>query len=122
MIKRILVIDDSPTLRKILKHFLTKKGYFVSEANNGKRGLEFIFQEDFDLIILDMMMPVMDGINVLKELRNKKDFNTPIMILSADKDKEKVNLGLDLGAKYYMYKPFNPRDIVEKIENIFNKN
>ncbi len=121
MEKKILVIDDSPTLRKILTHFLTKKGYFVFEANNGKKGLDYLLQEDFDLVILDMMMPVMDGMAVLKELRNKKNFNTPIMILSADKDKEKVKEGLDLGAKYYMYKPFKPYDIVEKIEKIFGK-
>ena len=75
MNERILVIDDSPTLRKLLRFYLKKKGYEVHEAHNGKVGLEAIDEKNFDLVILDLNMPVMDGFKVLKALKNKEDFS-----------------------------------------------
>jgi DNA-binding response OmpR family regulator len=121
MNEKILVIDDSPTLRKLLRFYLKKKGYAVNEANNGKVGLEAIAKEAFDLIILDMQMPVMDGLDVLKTLKNKDGFSVPILILSADKEEESKASGIAFGASYYLTKPFKPEEVIARIEDIFNE-
>ncbi len=93
----------------------------VSEANNGKTGLDFIMEEHFDLIILDMNMPVMGGAEVLKELKRMKNFSVPILILSADKEEQSIAAGIALGASYYLTKPFKPNEVVSRIEDIFNE-
>jgi DNA-binding response OmpR family regulator len=121
MSRKILVIDDSPTLRKLLKFFLKKKGYSVNEAHNGRVGLECIARETFDLIILDMAMPVMNGAEVLEKLKQMRDFHIPILILSADKEEESKAIGTSLGASYYMTKPFKPPEVVARIEEIFSE-
>jgi len=116
-----LVIDDSPTLRKLLRHYLNKKGYTVRVAYNGRVGLECISEEVFDLIILDMKMPVMDGAKVLEELKEMEDFETPILILSASKEEQSKATGISLGASYYMTKPFKPPEVISRIEEIFKE-
>ena len=121
MSRKILVVDDSPTLRKVLRFFLEKKGYNVEEAHNGRVGLECISREAFDLIILDMAMPIMNGAQVLERLKEMKNFKTPILILSADKEEESKATGISLGASYYMTKPFKPPEVVERIEEIFKE-
>lgn len=121
MNRKILVIDDSPTLRKLLRHYLQKKGYSVNEAHNGRVGLECFTREAFDLIILDMAMPVMGGAEVLETLKEMKGFNVPILILSADKEEESKAIGISLGASYYMTKPFKPDEVVSRIEEIFKE-
>ncbi|UCH95699.1 MAG: response regulator [Candidatus Aminicenantes bacterium] len=121
MSRKILVIDDSPTLRKLLRFYLEKKGYNVHEAHNGRKGLECIAEETFDLIILDMAMPVMNGAEVLEKLKELRDFKIPILILSADKEEESKAIGISLGASYYMTKPFKPPEMVDRIEEIFKE-
>ncbi len=120
MKRKILVIDDSPTLRKILDFYLTKNNYLVQTANNGKVGLYILEKETFDLIILDIQMPVMSGKEVLLEMR-AKNIKTPILILSAEKNENMVEMGLELGALFYMTKPFKPNDIVAKIHIVFKE-
>jgi DNA-binding response OmpR family regulator len=119
MDRQILVIDDSPTLRKLLRYYLTKKGYTVAEAFNGMEGLQRIAESRFDLIILDMTMPVMNGARVLETLKEQRDFKTPILILSADKEEQSKAAGISLGASHYMTKPFRPTEMVNRIEEIF---
>ena len=121
MNEKILVIDDSPTLRKLLRFYLKKKGYSVNEANNGKVGLDSITKEPFDLVILDMQMPVMDGLEVLKTLKNREGFSVPILILSADKEEESKAAGIAFGASYYLTKPFKPEEVIARIEDIFKE-
>ena len=121
MSRKILVIDDSPTLRKLLRFYLQKNNYTVFEAHNGKIGLDCISKEVFDLIILDMTMPVMDGAKVLEELKKIEDFRIPILILSANKKEESKATGISLGASYYMTKPFKPLEVVSRIEEIFRE-
>jgi len=118
MNRKILIVDDAPTLRKVLNFYLSQKGYDIKDASNGKIGLEFIDQEVFDLIILDMNMPILSGAEVLEDLQKRPGFNIPVLILSADKEEESKARGLRLGAAYYMTKPFKPQDVIEKIETI----
>jgi len=119
--KKILVIDDSPTLRKLLRYYLSRREYDVSEANNGKVGLDFIKRENFDLIILDMMMPIMSGDDVLQHLKKMENFSVPVLILSADKDEENKAKAIALGASFYLTKPFKPNEVVSRIEEIFKE-
>lgn len=121
MSRNILIIDDSPTLRKLLRFYLKKKGYTVQEAHNGRVGLEAIEKEVFDFIILDMDMPVMNGAQVLEKLKQWENFQIPILILSADKGRESIETGKELGASYYMTKPFKPPEVVSRIEEIFKE-
>ncbi len=120
MKEKILVIDDSPTLRKVLDFYLKKNNYLVELANNGKVGLALMEKESFDLIILDMQMPVISGKEVLINMK-EKNIKTPLLILSAEKKVETIEMGLELGALFYMTKPFKPNDIVEKIKIVFDK-
>jgi two-component system alkaline phosphatase synthesis response regulator PhoP len=119
--KKILAIDDSPTLRKLLQYYLSRRGYDVSEANNGKVGLDLITREDFDLIILDMMMPIMSGDVVLQKLKEMENFSVPVLILSADKDEENKAKAIALGASFYLTKPFKPDKVISRIEEIFKE-
>lgn len=121
MSKKILAIDDSPTLRKLLRYYLSRRGYQVAEANNGKIGLEFIQNNSYDLVILDMNMPIMNGAEVLEELKKMEDFSVPILILSADKEEKSKAEGIALGAAYYLTKPFRPDEVVARIEDIFSE-
>lgn len=121
MNEKILVIDDSPTFRKLLRFVLEKKGYSVNEANNGEVGLQAIARELFDLIILDMSMPVKNGLEVLETLKDKKDFSVPILILSADKEEESKAAGIAFGASYYLTKPFKPAEVIARIEDILTE-
>ncbi|MCX6583471.1 MAG: response regulator transcription factor [Candidatus Aminicenantes bacterium] len=116
---KILVIDDSPTLRKLLRFYLKKKGYSVNEASNGEMGLQAIARGMFDMVILDMNMPVKNGLEVLETLKkDKKDYCIPILILSADKEEESKAAGIAFGASYYLTKPFKPEEVVARIEDI----
>lgn len=119
MARRILVIDDSPTLRKVIVFYLSRLGYEVKESSNGRSGLETMESSHFDLLILDMNMPVMNGSQVLEQLAQEKKFETPILILSADKEDQSIANGIHMGASYYMTKPFKPEELVQKINLIF---
>jgi len=117
MNRKVLIIDDSPTLRKVLSYLLKKKNIDSDLAQNGKEGLEKLDHTPYDLVILDMNMPVMGGIEVLKELRQRDNFTVPILILTANN--EIRDEGLRLGASHFLTKPFRPRSIIESITRIF---
>ncbi len=117
--RRILIVDDSPTLRKVLGFYLGKRGYDCAEAVNGRIALDLLEKEHFDLMILDMNMPVLAGAEVLAALQGGPGIAPPILILSADREEESRARGLSLGAQYYMTKPFQPPAVVQMIERIF---
>ena len=119
MNKKVLIIDDSPTLRKVLSYLLKKKNIETELVQNGKEGLIKIENNSYNLVILDMNMPVMGGIEVLKRLNKKKDFKTPILILTANN--EVRDQGLRLGASHFLTKPFKPKSIIESISEIFSE-
>jgi DNA-binding response OmpR family regulator len=120
MSKTILVVEDEPGIRLSIKDELTSEGYAIHEAADGKAGLEMAQRICPDLIILDIMMPVLSGIEVCKRLRMAGD-NTPILMLTVkDKVIDKV-LGLELGADDYMTKPFNLMELLARIKSLLRR-
>lgn len=114
MDKLILVVDDEAPIVEILKFNLTKSGYKVLAAYDGEEGLNLAISEKPDLILLDVMLPKMDGFEVCKKIREKQ--STPIIMLTArDEEVDKV-LGLELGADDYITKPFSVRELLARVK------
>ena len=113
MAYKILVADDEKDIRSVLRLYLEDAGYEVVEAADGLQALEALESQDIDLCLLDIMMPELDGYQVLKRVR--EDDDVPIIVVSAKgQDPEKI-LGLNLGADDYMVKPFNPLEAVARV-------
>lgn len=111
----ILIVEDEQGIRETLKIFLKNQGYHILEAANGKEGLEIIQNHEIHLAIVDIMMPVMDGITMVMKLRNDYDF--PIIFLSAkSEDIDKIT-GLNLGADDYVTKPFEPMELIARVNS-----
>ena len=112
--RKILVIEDEPTIVDILKFNLQKEGYEVVEALDGATGLEYALSENPDLILLDVMLPKMDGFEVCRHVR-EKSMVPSIMLTAREEEVDKV-LGLELGADDYMTKPFSPSELVARVK------
>ena len=119
MAKRILLVDDEPLILKGLKYTLEQEGYEILTAADGEGALEIFFQNSLDLILLDVMLPKMDGIQVCQRIREQS--NVPIIMLTANgEDMDKI-LGLEYGADDYMTKPFNILEVKARIKGIFRR-
>lgn len=112
-IGKILVADDEMRIRVLLNDFLTREGYTVFEVENGKQALDMATKDTFDLIVLDVMMPVMDGFEACLKIREICD--TPIMMLTARSEDIDELSGFDMGADDYVTKPFNPLTLMARI-------
>ncbi len=119
MAKEILIIDDDEKLNKLLKEFLGRFGYNVKTAIHPKKGLEMISSNPPDLIILDIMLPDIDGFNVCKEIR--KNLSIPVIMLTARGEVTDRIVGLELGADDYLPKPFEPRELVARIQSVLRR-
>jgi len=119
MKEHILVIDDDEKLCELLSSYLTRYEYEVSTKNNPLDGLKFVGKNPIDLIILDVMLPEMDGFEVLKTLR--KEATTPVIMLTARGDTMDKIVGLELGADDYLPKPFEPRELLARIQSILRR-
>ena len=117
---KILVVDDEARMRKLVKDFLTIKGYQVIEAGDGEEAVEIFFQQkDIALILLDVMMPKMDGWEVLKTIRLHS--KVPIIMLTARGEERDELQGFDLGVDEYISKPFSPKILVARVEAILRR-
>ncbi|MBQ9279454.1 MAG: response regulator transcription factor [Clostridia bacterium] len=121
MKEKILMAEDEAELAKALKTILEFSDYDVTNVYNGKDALEKTQQENFDLIILDVMMPVMDGIEALKKMRSS-GVNTPVMLLTAKSQVEDKVDGLDAGANDYLTKPFNRKELLARVRALLRIN
>ena len=120
MQKKILIIEDEPVILLSLKDEFESEGFTVISAENGEEGLNAARNQDPDIIILDVMMPVLSGYEVCKQLR-KEENNTPILMLTVkDKEIDKV-LGLELGADDYVTKPFSLREVLARVKAILRR-
>lgn len=112
--KTVLVVDDEVTIVELLKHHLELEGYNVLEANDGITGLEIALNERPNLILLDIMLPKLDGLSVCKRIKNV--YNVPILMITAkDTEIDKI-LGLELGADDYVTKPFSTRELMARVK------
>lgn len=119
MAKKILVVEDEKDIRELLEHYLKKEGYAVQSAKDGLSGLEKATREKFDLLILDLMLPVMDGLEVCRKLRSQPSTSDiPIIMLTAKSEETDRIVGLEMGADDYITKPFSPREVVARIRAI----
>ena len=117
--KTILVVDDERNIVELLRLYLEKEGWAVIAASDGEEGLALHARHDPDLVILDLMLPRIDGFEVCRELRRRGD--VPIVMLTARDDVVDSIVGLELGADDYVSKPFNPRALVARIKAIFRR-
>lgn len=116
---RILVVEDDVNVCELLRLYLEREGFDVHVCNDGPNGLRLALAQDWDLIVLDVMLPQMDGWEICQALRKSKE--TPIIMLTArGEDVDKI-LGLELGADDYLAKPFNPRELVARIRAVLRR-
>ena len=115
----ILVIDDEPSVREIASAYLKRHGFEVNTASNGLDGLRLALETNPALIVLDIMLPVIDGLEVLKRLRLERSL--PVLLLSARGDEFDRVLGLELGADDYLTKPFSPRELVARVKAVLRR-
>ena len=118
--KKVLVVDDEPSIVTLLTFNLEKEGYKVISADDGQIGLELALEQSFDFIILDVMLPSIDGIAITQKLRQEK-IDTPILILTAKDDQVDRIIGLEIGADDYLTKPFSPREVLARMKAIFRR-
>ena len=117
--EKILVVDDDTNICELLRLYLTKEGYQVTTANDGEEGLDKFNQVKPDMVLLDVMMPKMDGLEVCRRIR--KLGNTPVMMLTAKGETFDKVLGLELGADDYVTKPFDTKEVVARIKAVLRR-
>ena len=116
---RMLIADDTEAIVQILESYAKKEGYEVSVAHDGSQALTLALAEDYDIILLDVMMPKMDGFTVVREIR--KESNVPILMITArGEDFERI-MGLDIGADDYIVKPFSPGEVMARVKAILRR-
>ena len=116
---RILIIEDEEAIADLEKDYLELSGFEVEVANDGVTGLDKALNEDYNLLILDLMLPGVDGFEICRKVRDEK--NTPIIMVSAKKDDIDKIRGLGLGADDYMTKPFSPSELVARVKDAYDE-
>ncbi|MER2262171.1 MAG: response regulator transcription factor [Psychrobacillus sp.] len=116
---KLLVVDDEERIRRLLKMYLEREGYVVEEAENGQIALQLALENEYNCLLLDIMMPEKDGIEVITELREHKD--TPVILLTAKGEEANRVEGFELGADDYIVKPFSPREVVLRVKALLKR-
>ncbi|MCZ0754557.1 response regulator transcription factor [Anoxybacillus sp. J5B_2022] len=116
---KILVVDDEERIRRLLKMYLEREEYVIEEADNGDDALKKALENDYDLILLDLMLPGKDGVEVCKEIREKKA--TPIIMLTAKGEEANRVQGFEAGTDDYIVKPFSPREVVLRVKALLRR-
>lgn len=116
---QILVVDDEERIRRLLRMYLEKEGFVISEAADGETALQMALEHDYDLILLDLMLPNMDGTDVCAKLRQEK--STPVIMLTARGEESNRVQGFEVGADDYVVKPFSPREVIYRVKAILRR-
>lgn len=116
----ILLVDDEPNIIELAQLYLEREGYNIITAFDGKSALDAVEKQRPALLVLDLMMPEVDGLEVCRTLRGKKDPVSILMLTARDEDIDKI-LGLELGADDYLTKPFNPRELVARVKAVLRR-
>jgi len=118
-LEKILVVDDEERIRNLLRLYLEREGYVIDEADEGETALHKALEENYQLIILDLMLPKMDGIEVCRKLREKKA--TPVIMLTARGEESSRIQGFEVGADDYVPKPFSPRELIYRVKAVLRR-
>ena len=121
MKKKILVVEDENSIIELIKFNLVKEGYQVEIATDGQRAIEFLREKSVDLVVLDLMLPEVDGIEVCKYIRQLYGFSIYVIMLTAKGEEIDKVIGLEVGADDYMAKPFSPRELLARIKAAFRR-
>jgi len=116
---RVLVVDDEPTVREVVVGYLRRDGHEVGEAEDGPTALALLDGEEFDLVVLDMMLPGVNGLDILRHIRAKGDM--PVIMLTARAEESDRVAGLELGADDYVVKPFSPRELAARVNGVLRR-
>jgi len=116
---QVLIVDDEWKMRNLLRIYLTREGFDVKEASNGREALSMVKEHSFDIILLDVMMPDMDGWQVCKEIRETD--NVAILMLTARSETKDKVLGLSIGADDYLTKPFEPEELLARVYSLIRR-
>lgn len=116
---RILVVEDEPSIREVVSLYLLRAGYQVSVVDNGRAALDFLSSQMPDLVILDLMLPEVDGLGITRWLRERGD--TPIIMLTARREERDRIAGLEMGADDYVVKPFSPQELVSRVRAVLRR-
>jgi two-component system response regulator ResD len=116
---RVLVVDDEPMVREVLARYLAKGGFSVETADDGQAALEAFARTSPDLVLLDLMLPRVDGLEVFRRIRQGND--TAVIVLTAKGEETQRILGLELGADDYVTKPFSPREVVARVRAVLRR-
>lgn len=121
MAQSVLIVDDEPMARTLLRLMLVRAGFNVAEAENGFDALEKVQDSPPDIVLLDVMMPGMDGFTVCEKLRRDQHTSTlPVIMLSAKSDLDSINKGLRVGATKYLTKPISPEDLTRHVREVLD--
>lgn len=112
----VLIVDDEPKIREVVKEYCLNEGYLVEEASNGEEAITIVRNKVIDAIVLDIMMPVLDGFSTYTEIKKTK--NIPTIMLSARSEEYDKLVGFDLGIDDYLTKPFSPKELIARIKAI----
>ncbi len=118
--KSILIVEDDREISDLLKLHLLDQGFSITKTFNGKNALQLALTREYDMILLDIMLPDLDGLEICRELRKQKN-NTPILMLTSKSDEIDKVLGLELGADDYITKPFSIRELISRIKALFRR-
>jgi len=118
--KKVLIIEDEQSILKLLSYNLEQENYEVESAMDGQEGLDMAFENDYDMILLDLMLPSKDGMEICRELRQEKSEVPIIMLTAKDAEIDKI-LGLEIGADDYITKPFSPREVLARMKAVFRR-
>lgn len=116
---RILIVDDEPKIAELINKYATFEGYDTVEVNDGMKAIEICKVEDFDIIVMDIMIPELDGFSAVREIRKTKD--TPVIMLSARGEEYDRIHGFEVGADDYVVKPFSPKELMMRVEAILKR-
>ena len=118
--RRILIVDDEINIRRVVKEYAEFEGYEVGEAANGMEAVELVKNNDYDLIVMDIMMPKLDGFSTCKEIKKYKSI--PVIMLSARGEEYDKLFGFELGIDDYVVKPFSPKELMARIKAVIKRN
>jgi two-component system alkaline phosphatase synthesis response regulator PhoP len=120
--KTVLIVEDNPDILEILKYNIAKEGFQVLEATDGKIACAIAAEKIPSLVLLDLMLPIVDGLQVCKFLkRNNETKNIPIIMVSAKDEESDIVIGLELGAEDYVTKPFSPKELLARVKAVFRR-